>query len=202
MTAQQLANITQRTADEMALWLSPLESTFERYAITTRQRKEMFLAQVALESGRFLQLEENLNYSATRLRQVFPRYFRNEAHAKEYARNPESIANLVYANRMGNGSPQTGDGYRYRGRGLKHLTGKWNYEQCANGIGIDIVSNPDLLLQPEYAALSAGWFWHTNKLNRIADSGNFEAVTRKINGGLNGLSDRVIFWQRAKRQGL
>ena len=202
MTAQQLANITRQPVSEMDRWIVPLTAIFERFEITTRQRKEFFIAQIALESTGFTRLEESFRYSQQRLLEVFPKHFTSPKIASEYVGKPEAIANKVYANRMGNGNTASGDGWRYRGRGLKQLTGKWNYQQCANDLQIDIIENPDLLLQPDYAALSAGWFWHRNKLNSIADKNDFKLLTRRINGGLNGLRDRQIFLNRAKAQNL
>ncbi len=198
MTAEQLANITRQPVTEMQRWIVPLTVIFERFEINTQQRKEFFIAQIALESTGFTRLEESFAYSQQRLLQVFRKYFPSPAIAAEYVGKPEAIANKVYANRMGNGNIASGDGWRYRGRGLKQLTGKWNYQQCASDLNIDIVENPDLLLQPDYAALSAAWFWDRNKLNAIADKGNFELLTKRINGGLNGLKDRQIFLNRAK----
>jgi len=201
MTAEQLANITQRQHQDVSAWLQPLRETFDRYAINTRQRREMFVAQVAMESNGFRNVEENLRYTSGRLLQVFPRHF-TAANVQQYAGQPQRIANRVYANRMGNGNEASGDGWRFRGRGLKQLTGRWNYEQCGKGLEIDLIENPDLLLQPRFAALSAGWFWSRNNLSRLADTGDFTAVTRRINGGLNGLRDREIYYQRVKRQGI
>jgi putative chitinase len=197
MTALQLASITRQPVSEMERWVLPLTQVFERFAINTQRRKEFFLAQVAFETAGFTRLEENFRYSRQRLLEVFPKYF-TPAIAAQYAVNPQAIANRVYANRMGNGNEASGDGWRYRGRGLKHLTGKWNYEQCARDLGIDIVESPDLLLEPDYAALSAAWFWDRNKLNAIADKNDFSLLTRRINGGVNGLKNREIFLQRAK----
>ncbi len=198
MTAQALANITKRPASEMEQWIEPLRKTFARFGIDTQEQRAMFLAQIALESTGFTRLSENLNYSAERLVQVFPRRFSSAAFASAYARNPERIANRVYGGRMGNGNEASGDGWKYRGRGLKQLTGKWNYEQCGKALGLNLVSNPDLLLQPEYAALSAGWFWDERKINTVAN--DIEKATQLINGGLNGLADRRIFWERAKKE--
>lgn len=202
MTAQHLSNITKRAENEVSLWVEPLLHTFERFDISTPVRKEMFLAQIALESNGFRRLEENLNYSANRLLQVFPKYYKTLNDALKHAGKPVLIANTVYASRMGNGDAASGDGYKYRGRGLKQLTGKWNYEQCSKGLDIDIVNEPDLLLQPEYAALSAGWFWKSNDCNSFADKSDFTGLTRRINGGLNGLKDREIYLARAKAQKL
>ena len=157
-------------------------------------RLSHFLSQTAHESGNFQFLRENLNYSAAALRAVFGRHFPTDEIANEYARQPERIANRAYANRMGNGSEESGDGWRFRGRGYIQLTGRNNYTAFSKSIGVDVVSNPDLVAT-RYPLLSAGWFWFTNGLNELADSGADEAtirlVTRRVNGGLNGLDDRI-----------
>ena len=203
ITTEQLASIVLRPQKSLEKWITPLTHVMERYDITTTRRKEMFLAQIALESTGFSRVEENLNYSSRRLREVFPKYFLTDALALQYAGKPEKIANRVYARKsLGNGDEASGDGWKYRGRGLKQLTGKYNYEQCGRGLDIDIVNEPDLLLQPEYAALSAGWFWKSNDCNSFADKSDFIGLTRRINGGLNGLKDREIYLARAKAQGL
>jgi putative chitinase len=155
-----------------------------------KNRAAHFFAQTAHESGNFKAFSENLNYGAKGLRGIFGKYFPTDALAKAYERQPQKIANRVYANRMGNGDEASGDGWRYRGRGLKQLTGKDNYTRCGQGLGLDLVANPDLLLTPEGASLSAAWFWSVNKCGPIADSGDFVALTKKINGGTIGLEDR------------
>jgi putative chitinase len=121
---------------------------------------------------------------------TWPSRFPTEEFAKQYHRQPEKIANRVYGGRMGNGPEETGEGWLYRGRGLKQLTGKENYERCGSGLGVDLVGNPDWLLDPKYAALSAGWFWNKHNLNDLADKGDIETMTRRINGGLIGLDAR------------
>lgn len=198
MTAQALANITRRPVSEIEQWIAPLQHTFERFGITTQEQRAMFLGQIALESTGFTRLEENLNYNAGRLLEVFPKYFNPPSLVHQYARQPEKIANRVYANRMGNGDESSGDGWKYRGRGLKQLTGKWNYEKCGKSLAVNLVQTPDLLLETEYAALSAGWFWHINGLNGF--SHDIQLATRRINGGLNGLKDRRILWERARKE--
>ena len=171
-------------------WLEPLKETFEKYSINTPKRQAAFLGQCMHESNNFKTLTENLNYSAQGLMATWPRRFPNMEFANQYHRQPEKIANYVYSNRMGNGSEASGEGWLYRGRGVKQLTGKENYERCGSGLGVDLVSNPDLLLDPKYAALSAGWFWNKHGLNDLADSGDIETMTRRINGGLLGLDAR------------
>jgi putative chitinase len=171
-------------------WLEPLKETFERYNINTAKRQAAFIGQCMHESGGFKLLEENLNYSDKALMATWPSRFPNEEVANQYARNPEKIANKVYGGRMGNGTEETGDGWKYRGRGIKQLTGKENYERCGSSLGIDLVSNPDLLLEPKYAALSAGWFWSKHNLNDLADKSDIETMTKRINGGFLGLDAR------------
>jgi putative chitinase len=116
------------------------------------------------------------------------------AVANSIAGKPELIANLVYSSRMGNGPAESGEGWLYRGRGLKQLTGKFNYTKCSEGLGVDLVSNPDLLLEPIYAARSAGWFWKTNNLSTFADAGDIKGMTKKINGGYIGLEARQALY--------
>jgi putative chitinase len=169
-------------------WLAPLEATFVKYDISTPVRQASFIGQCAHESGNFRTLEENLRYSATALMRVWSSRFPSLDVAEKYANNPEKIANKVYSGRMGN--TEEGDGWKYHGRGLIQLTGKENYANCGTALGIDLVGNPDLLIEPKYAALSAGWFWGKRGLNSLADSSDIETMTKRINGGLIGLDDR------------
>lgn len=149
-----------------------------------------FLAQVAHESGGFNFVKENLNYGAKGLRAVFGKYFPTEEMALEYERQPEKIANRVYANRMSNGDEASGDGWKYRGRGLIQLTGKDNYTRFADSIGKDLEDAIEYLETAEGAVASACWFWHANRLNSYCDNDDFVGLTRRINGGTNGLEDR------------
>ena len=171
-------------------WLGPLESTFAKYDISSPQRQSSFIGQCAHESGNFRILEENLHYSAPRLMAVWPSRFPNLDVASQYANNPEKLANKIYSGRMGNGDEESGEGYAYRGRGLIQMTGKESYANCGSGLGVDLVGDPDRLLDPQYAALSAGWFWNKKGLNSLADVQDYETMTKRINGGLNGLDDR------------
>jgi putative chitinase len=175
------------TADRWVPWLN---MTMIKYQIDTPERQAMFLAQLAHESGSFRHVTENLNYSAEGLRRVFKKYFPTDDLALMYARQPEKIANRVYANRMGNDEEFSGDGWKYRGRGLVQLTGKNNYADFSLQAKNNALHEPDLVAEPELAAMSAGWFWDTNDLNKWSDTGDVRAVTRKINGGFNGLVDR------------
>jgi putative chitinase len=169
-------------------WLEPLKETFEKYEINTPRRQACFLGQCMHESGGFKFLKENLNYSAKGLVATWPSRFPNEEYAEEYARKPERIANKVYSGRMGN--TEDGDGAKYIGRGLIQLTGKDNYKAVTEALGEDLLANPQLLEEPRYAALSAGWFWNKKGLNALADANDIETMTKRINGGSIGIADR------------
>jgi putative chitinase len=169
-------------------WLEPLLETFEKYEINTPKRQACFIGQCMHESGGFKFLKENLNYSAKGLVATWPSRFPNEEYAEEYARKPERIANKVYSGRMGN--TEDGDGAKYIGRGLIQLTGKDNYKAVTEALGEDLIANPQLLEEPRYAALSAGWFWNKKGLNALADASDIETMTKRINGGSIGIADR------------
>ena len=171
-------------------WLGPLEETFSKYDISTPQRQAAFIGQSAHESANFKILQENLNYSAEGLMKTWPSRFSTKEIADQYARNPAKIAGKVYNGRLGNTSEE--EASKYLGRGLIQLTGKENYERCGLAIGVDLLSDPTLLLDPRYATLSAGWFWNRKGLNEIADANDIETMTKRINGGLIGLDDRKI----------
>lgn len=179
-------------------WYEPLRETCGLFEIDTAQRVACFVSQCAHESAGFVSLEENLNYSAERLLVVFPKYFKTAAIAAKYARKREAIASRVYADRMGNGPEESGDGWRYRGRGLIGITGKFMYRRCGEALGIDLLADPDLLTDKRWAALSAGWFWSDHGLNELADVDDFEKITKIINGGLNGLDDRYAWLDKTR----
>lgn len=170
-------------------WEIPLNQVFVKYDIGTPKRQAAFIGQCAVESANFTRLQENLKYSVQRLTQVWPSRFPSIEAATPYANNPEKLANFVYAGRMGN--LQDGDGWQFHGRGLIQLTGRENYENCGNGIGVDLINDPDLLLTPQYAALSAGWFWGKRGLNALADTQEYGTMTRRINGGTTALEERI-----------
>jgi len=170
-------------------WEIPLNQTFVKYDINTNKRQAGFIGQCQHESNNFKTLEENLHYSAAALMRVWPSRFPDQATADQYANNPQKIANKVYAGRMGN--TEDGDGWKYHGRGVIQLTGKDNYIFCGQALKLPLLDNPDLLLDPMNAALSAGWFWNKKGLNAAADVSGWEEVTRKINGGVLGLDDRI-----------
>ena len=156
-----------------------------------------FLAQVAHESGGFTAIKENLNYSAKGLMTTFKKYFPDEATAKQYEKKPEKIANRVYANRMKNGPEESGDGYRFCGRGLIQLTGRDNYTKFAQALDMSIEDTVAYLETPNGALVSAAWFWDNNKLNQYCDRDDFVTLTKRINGGTIGLEDRKHHYQIA-----
>ena len=170
-------------------WEIPLNQVFVKYDIDTPKRQAAFIGQCSYESANFTNLQENLNYSAQRLMQVWPSRFPYIIAAEPYAHNPEKLASFVYAGRMGN--LEDGDGYTYRGRGLIQITGREMYAKCGNALGIDLIDNPDLLLTPEYATLSAAWFWNKHGLNALADAQEYGTMTRRINGGTTALNERI-----------
>jgi putative chitinase len=197
MNTAQLAQILKMKPAKAGEWIDAINETFEKFDISTPERQACFLGQCAHESGGFTALSENLNYSASSLCRVWPKRFPTVTDGQNCEKNPQKIANKVYANRMGNGDEESGEGYAYRGRGLIQLTGKSNYEACGEALGVDLVENPDLVATPQYAALSAGWFWNKNKLNAYADKNDMEGLTKKINGGTHGIEDRVARTQAA-----
>ena len=171
-------------------WVEPLNETFERFGISTPKQQAAFIGQCSHECGNFTKLEEGLSYAADRLMKIWPRRFPNMEIAQRYARNPKALANNVYANRMGNRDEASGDGYRFRGRGCIQTTGHSAYFHAGQALGVDFVMQPDLVAMPKYAALTAGFFWDTHKLNAFADSQDYVTMTKRINGGTIGLDDR------------
>jgi len=169
-------------------WLAPLKETFAKYDISTPIRQASFIGQCAHESGNFKTLQENLNYSAEGLMKTWSSRFPTKEIADQYARQPAKIAGKVYNGRLGNTSEE--EASKYLGRGLIQLTGRENYANCGSGIGVDLLADPTLLLDPRYACLSAGWFWNKKGLNSLADASDIETMTKRINGGLIGLDDR------------
>lgn len=181
-------------------YLKALNSEIQKFHINTPLRASHFIAQLAHESGSLKYNAENLNYSAKALRLVFSKYFLTEEQAQEYAHKPEKIANRVYANRMKNGNEESGEGWKFRGRGLIQLTGKDNYQKCGLALKIDLIRNPDLIADDPYAAVAAaGWFWDKRSLNNYADKDDIKTITRRINGGYNGLKDREKYLANAKK---
>lgn len=199
--AQTLADCVGCTVDRAAKWLPHIQAAIERFGIEGANNVAMFLAQCAHESAHFARIEEGLNYSADGLAATWPKRFAVNGKPNSLAmalhRKPEAIANAVYANRMGNGDEASGDGWRFRGRGLIQVTGRENYTKCGQAIGADLAYRPDMLLLVDFAALSAGWFWKTHGLNEIGAAGDVLAATKVINGGTVGLKEREQLFRRA-----
>ncbi|PKM14083.1 MAG: glycoside hydrolase family 19 [Gammaproteobacteria bacterium HGW-Gammaproteobacteria-5] len=200
ITEQHLLQIMPNARPVAGVFIPALNRAMNRYSLSSAVRCAAFLAQIGHESGQLRRLVENLNYSAAGLAATWPSRFRSadgqpNALAQRLERQPEQIANHVYADRLGNGPAASGDGWRYRGRGLIQLTGRANYRACGSAIGADLLTAPDLLEQPEWAAMSAAWFWSSNGLNELADAGRFEAITRRINGGTHGQPQRLALWR-------
>jgi len=214
----ELANIK-----EPIKWLLAVRQTCEEFEINTPQRIAAFLAQTSHESAGYTMLEENLNYSDVTMAAVWPTRFAVQepdpnkpgktrakkdekgknipnAFAKALHRKPQLIANSVYSNRMGNGTVESGEGWKHRGMGVKQLTGKDNHKRCGDYLGVDLVANPELLLTPEFAVRSAGWFWKTNNLSKYADSGDIKGMTKVINGGLIGYDQRQALYDKCYGQ--
>ena len=188
-----------------AQWLPHLSMAAHRYQIDANPRRvAAWLATIAHESARLTSVVENLNYSAQGLAQTWPARYADmtgqpNATAIRIARKPEDIANLTYAGRLGNGSAGSGDGWRYRGRGLIQITGRDNYRASGNALHIDLITHPEQLESPSLAALSAAEWWHRHGCNELADTCDMSAVTRKVNGGLTGLDDRLKLYGAALR---
>lgn len=202
--------MNQSSAKEKLIGIIPesiinqIDLIYDNYNINTQLRLAHFLAQCAHESGNFTAVQENLNYSAKRLQEVFVKYFTTKEKALLYERKPSKIASLVYANRMGNGDEESVEGFKFRGRGYIQLTGKNNYLLFNNslnevGIDVDVIGNPDLVATT-YPLASAGWFFDKNKLNEIADLGGSREIsiriTKKVNGGTHGLDSRISYFNK------
>ena len=172
-------------------WVDAINTTFDKFGINTPVRQACFIGQASHECNNFRTLEENLNYKAEALIRLWSKRFPTLEIANQYAKNPQKIANKVYADRMGNRDEASGDGYRFRGRGCFQLTGHANYFHAGTACGVDFVMQPDLVATPQYAPMTAGWFWNTHELNQFADSGDYVTMTKRINGGTIGLDERV-----------
>jgi putative chitinase len=197
LTEQILSQICTKNKNVGELLIA-LINVLDKYDINTNKRIAGFLAQCGHESADFTVLKENLNYGAAGLRGTFGKYFKDDATAKAYERQPEKIANKVYASRMGNGDEKSGDGYKYRGRGAIQLTGHDNYKAFAASIGQSIPDTITYLETLEGAIESAAWFWKKNGLNATCDADDIVAMTKKINGGTIGLEDRKAHYLKAK----
>jgi len=194
ITVQQLLQILPNAGQVAGVFVPVLNTAMSRYQIIGTKRIAAFVAQVGHESGHLVRLVENLNYSADALRRTWPSRFNAES-ASTAARKPEQIANIAYGNRMGNTA--TGDGWKYRGRGLIQITGRSNYAECGEALGLDLVNHPELLEKPQHACMSAAWFWASRGLNTLADAGKFDTITSRINGGQNGAADRQALYAKA-----
>ena len=197
ITLPQLTKILHKNP-KSEMWLPIVNVNLAKWNINTPKRAAAFLSQCAHESLDFNTFKENLNYSAEGLMAYFGKYF-TVFTAPNYARHPEMIANKVYANRMGNGDEASGDGFRFRGRGLIQVTGKTNYTAYSKFMYNDdrIVNSPILLEEPEEALKSAIWYWDSRNLNILADKEDISGITKAINGGLNGLDDRQTRYAEA-----
>ena len=203
LTEQQLLRIFPNARLVAGVFVAALQRAMDEREIDTPARRAAFLAQVGHESSQLTRLVENLNYSAQGLAATWPsRYLgpdgQPNALALRLARNPQAIADNAYASRNGNGDEASGDGWRYRGRGLLQITGRANYRAAGAGLGQPLEQEPELLEQPEWAVISAAWWWASHDLNELADRGEFAAITRRINGGTNGQAERLALWERVK----
>lgn len=180
-------------------YLPPMLELFNTNNFNTTNRKAAFIGQCAHESGKFTRIVENLNYSQAGLRATFPKYFPNDRLAAAYARQPQKIAARVYGGRMSNGPEATGEGWTYRGRGLIQITGKANYTALAKWLGLSLDETVVYLTTPKGAVHSAIWFWVSNDLHHYADKGDMLTLTKRINGGTNGLQDRVDLFAKARQ---
>lgn len=209
VTSAQILSIAPASGRYAGVYAAYLSDAMSKFSINSPARAAAFLAQVAVESQSFSRIIENLNYSdPVRVAKIFRSGFDLDhdgviepseiEFAKGYIHNAQKLANRAYAGRNGNGDEASGDGWAFRGRGLIQTTGRNNYAACGSALDLDLISHPELLEQPESAALSAAWYWSSRGLNALADTGDFTAITQKINGGLTGLADRLAFWARAK----
>jgi putative chitinase len=209
-TTMQLLHVMPKAEGVIAAWIGPLEQAMLAFGIDNRQRVSMFLANFAHESCELTKLEEDFHYKPDRLLQVFPKRIKDLTEADVLcARGPEAIANRVYANRLGNGPEESGDGWLYRGRGIG-LTFRANYGACSSAIMRDnsvLIDNPEFVADPEFGAAAAAWFWATNDCNDLADAGDFDGVCDKINlgrktihvGDSNGYADRLQYLERCHK---
>ena len=196
LTREQIKSILHGN-DDWEQWVSPLQEILPNYSINTAKRIAMFMAQCGHESLNFRVLRENLNYSAKGLNAIFPKYFKNAGRdAQEYHRQPEKIANIVYANRMKNGPPESGDGWKFSGKGVIQLTGRANTEAFANSIGKPLEDTLSYLKTVQGALESACWFWTENNLNLPSDASDIVRATKKINGGTIGIEDRKHHYKK------
>ena len=207
LTPDQLRQLcTRLSAEQCVAWATELGAAAREFDISTDDRVAHWLAQLGQESSGLTRFEEDLRYSAKRLAQVWPRRYavdpraadlQPNALAHHLAHKPEQLANDVYAGRLGNGEPATGDGWAYHGRGPIQLTGRYNYERAGAALDVPLLGHPEMALQVDVGARVAGWYWATNGCNQLADQGDIGAITKAINGGTNGLQDRIAWHTRA-----
>ncbi len=202
LTAVVLSKAIGITLARAEKWVQHINEAMGEFGIDSFNEQASFLAQIGHESALLSRMDENLNYTSDGLAKTWKARFarpdgKPNVKAISLHKKPQAIANCVYANRMGNGSEASGDGWNYRGRGLIQITGKNNYEACGKALGIPLLKNPDLLLQPKYAALSAGWYWQARGLDKYDDDEDVTSETKLINGGTNGLKDRQALFDRA-----
>lgn len=199
----QLRKLLPDLSNEYLLeWVNAFNPAMQKFEIDTPERQAAFFAQIFHESGGLNHLAENLNYSAEGLLKTFPKYFKKKTDADTYARQPDKIANRVYADRMGNGNELSGDGWKYRGRSPVMITGKQMYQLISIRVFNDkelLLNNPELLKKPNGGAAASCWYWAWKGCNELADKGDFEAITQKINGGLIGQDSRIKWWEACKK---
>lgn len=202
ITPEQMhAAVPSLSLMKAAAWAAFIENACRRFDINTPARIAAFIAQAAHETRAFTRFSESLHYTTqARLLLIFGRRFLASGRdPQDFVGKPEALANFVYANRLGNGGESSGDGWRFRGRGIFQLTGRKNYRLAGDGIGQDFEGNPDLLLDPHFGSLAAGWYWRVNGCNELADRQDFIGITQRINGpALAGLEDRQAHWQLAR----
>lgn len=196
----ELREMVPLAADRVPIFLDAINNTCLRFDISTPRREAVFIAHTAVESMSFHRLDERLNYTdPDRVRAILGKHFDplDVDDAWGYLQQPERFANRVYAGRMGNGDEASGDGWKYRGRGLLQITGKDNYRMCGTALDLDLLENPDKLLEPLYAARSAGWFFKMKGINAMSDKGDFDGTCLRINGGRTDIEKRVAFYEQA-----
>lgn len=199
ITEQQMKDMFPKCKD-VKEYVNAFNQLLPKYDITTKEQWQFWLAQYGTETQGFTRLIENTNYTTPELlMKVFPKYFPSLFLAKMYAGKPVNIANRVYAGRYGNGDENSGDGYKYRGRGCCHLTFKDNYSSFAKATGVDVISHPEFLEEVWYAVLAGAWYWQSHSLNNLVAKNDFTGCTRGVNGGLNGLEDREANLKKIKQ---
>jgi putative chitinase len=208
LTAEAVALIAGASIENAERYLPFLQGTCKAYSITSPRRIVGFLSQIGVESDGLSRVTESLNYSVNGLLNTFGRHRISVEQANKYGRlqgrkaNQEALANILYGGKFGRdklGNTEPGDGWKFIGRGLKHCTGRWNYTECGKALGEDFVNDPGRMLMPVNAALSAGWFWNMKGLNALADAGDVLAMTKVVNGGVNGLERRIALWEGGQR---